>query len=176
MRSPVIKSPRAAGIRKWEKIQAGEAPKERATSIWSREGAVSPLEKATIIGKIPNNATSKILEVAPKPNQMISRGAITTIGMVCEITNSGITAFPKVFALHRRKEITTPQIIASEVPASTSIKVTCVASEAAGQSSIPALKITLGAGNSLGLTCPRRQIASHNARDKRTRPTATRRE
>ena len=57
--------------------------------IMSPSAPVNPSTVATAIGKNPMSATITTLGVSPNPNQMISNGASTTIGIVCETIRIG---------------------------------------------------------------------------------------
>ncbi len=65
------------------------APRERISLRCSGSVVPRPSRALTTIGKKQSRATIAIFGPIPKPNQTISTGAMTRIGIVWEATTSG---------------------------------------------------------------------------------------
>ena len=64
----------------------------RSRFVAARGVEAKPSIRPTAIGKKVTRAITTTLGSSPKPNQMISSGAIAMIGSVCEATSSGVSA------------------------------------------------------------------------------------
>ena len=92
MRRPAKKNGSEVGKRTERKMRARLAPIERSSASASGSLAAKPSAKAIVIGKNVTSATSSTLGVRPKPNQRIISGAMATIGSVCVVTSTGMSA------------------------------------------------------------------------------------
>jgi hypothetical protein len=58
----------------------------------SRSAAAKPSMRPIAIGKNVASAMTRIFGISPKPNQMMSSGAIAMMGSVWDTTNNGTSA------------------------------------------------------------------------------------
>src|SRR5699024_4689622 len=89
MRKEVKNSGSADGSRKKRNSLMRPAPMLRSNAEASLSARAKPSTSPMVTGKKVTKATTRILGSSPKPNQMIIKGAIATIGMVWEEISSG---------------------------------------------------------------------------------------
>ncbi len=105
-----------------------------------------------MIGKNDSSATSRIFGVSPKPNQMITSGAMATSGNVWEPISSGIRALRRMPEASITADSTKPTTIASANPITVSWRVASVLVHSASRLSQPAWRTRAGEGRTCGLT------------------------
>jgi len=105
-----------------------------------------------VIGKNDSSATSRTFGISPKPNQIITSGAMATNGSVCEPISSGISALRRTPDASMTADKANPTTIASPKPKTVSLSVARVFVHRAPRFSQPAWRTRAGEGRICGLT------------------------
>src|SRR6476659_4411591 len=93
------------------------------SSAASAEVEANPWSSEIVIGKNVTRTTTSTFGSNPNPNQTTINGAIATIGIVCEPTNSGSTARRAHATRSRAIATTVAQAIEIENPTTVSMTV-----------------------------------------------------
>ena len=158
IRSAVKNDGMACGNRTSRNRCQRDAPMLRSRFVAARGVEANPSMSPTAIGKNVTRAITTTLGSSPKPNQMISSGAIAMIGSVCEATSSGVSARRS----HGEKStaIAMAQPISSETPNPTAVtcSVGTVFAQICSRAAHPCSTTRRGDGS----TCGRTPVATTN--------------
>ena len=169
IRSAVKNDGIACGSRTSRNRCQRDAPMLRSRFVAARGVEAKPSISPMATGKKVTSAITTTLGSRPKPNQMISSGAIAMIGSVCETTSSGVSARRSHGEKSTAIAITQPSASDTANPTAVTCSVGTVLAQICSRAAHPCSATRSGEGSTWGRT----PVAATN-HCQATRPAATR--